>query len=236
MGCEIITRELHLSDVPISLSAHRLPPSRSDRTRRIYDVLSSIYPASTFFFHKKAHRRALELSGLTDGMRVLEVATGSGEMFRRLAGANPHGETYGLDLSPRMAARTQRIARRKFPGVAAHCQAVDVRHMPFQSETFDRVFCCFLLELLPDEDILLTLREIRRVLKSGGVATLVMIGQNSRTFNRLYRMGGTLAPNFWGRQVESGVTGLLRVQRLRVEQDVRLRQSGYPSRVVVVRK
>ena len=225
-----------MSDVPIILPARQLPAAKTDRTRRIYDLLATVYPASTFFFHKKAHRRAVELSGLRDGMRVLEVATGSGEMFRRLIRANPHGETFGLDLSPNMSARTQRIARRKFPGVAAHCQAVDVRHMPFQSDTFDQVFCCFLLELLPHDDILLTLREIRRVLKSGGVVTIVMIGQNSARFNRLYRLAGGLVPSFWGRQVESSVTGLLRVQRLRVEQDVRLKQSGYPSRIVVAKK
>jgi ubiquinone/menaquinone biosynthesis C-methylase UbiE len=36
-------------------------------------------------------------------MRVLEIATGSGEMFRRLIRANRSGATVGLDLSPNMA-------------------------------------------------------------------------------------------------------------------------------------
>ena len=85
-----------------------LPSTISGRTRRVYDALSLVYPMSTFFFHSKAHQYALEMSGIRDGMRVLEVATGSGEMFHRLVSANPNGSTVGLDLSPNMAARTQK--------------------------------------------------------------------------------------------------------------------------------
>ena len=76
---------------------------------------SGVYPLSTLFFHEKAHKVALSLAGITDGMRVLEVATGSGEMFRRLARINATGMTCGFDLSPNMAARTQRLARRRLP-------------------------------------------------------------------------------------------------------------------------
>jgi len=42
----------------------------------------------------------IRAGGIQDGMKVLEVATGSGEMFRRLVRANPSGTTIGLDLSP----------------------------------------------------------------------------------------------------------------------------------------
>ena len=60
----------------------------ADRTRRVYDRLAAVYPISTMFFHSRAHRHVIEASGLRDGMKVLEVATGSGEMFRRLVRAN----------------------------------------------------------------------------------------------------------------------------------------------------
>ena len=48
-------------------------------TRRVYDLLAGVYPLSTFLFHEKAHKVALSLAGIRDGMRVLEVATGSGD-------------------------------------------------------------------------------------------------------------------------------------------------------------
>src|SRR5260370_8026937 len=125
-----------------------MPNTLAERTRRVYDRLSAVYPVSTMFFHSRAHRNALAASGLCDGMKVLEVATGSGEMFRRLVRANGRGTTVGVDLSPNMAARTQRTARRKYPAAQAHCQAVDARRIPFRNEAFDAIFSFYLLALL----------------------------------------------------------------------------------------
>ena len=124
-------------------------------------------------------------------MRVLEMATGSGEMFRQLVKANPDGQTFGLDLSPNMAAHSQRRARKIPRTRGAHCGAVDVRTMPFRSQSFDAVMCCYLLELLAQEDIDLTLSEIRRVLRPGGTFSLVVIGQNVKGFNRAYKLAAS---------------------------------------------
>lgn len=213
-----------------------LPATLAERTRRVYDRLAAVYPVSTMFFHSRAHRCALEASGLRDGMRVLEVATGSGEMFRRLVSANPGGSTFGVDLSPNMAARTQRAARNRFPSARAHCHAVDARQMPFRNESFDAIFCCYLLELLSADDIVRTLGEFRRVLRDRGRLTLVLIGQNTAAFNSIYRVLGSLAPAFWGRQVEQRAPELIESVRFRILEDHLVRQTFYPSRVLVARK
>ena len=211
----------------------RMPRTIAARTRRVYDMVSSVYPVSTFFFHSKAHDCALKHSGIRNGMRVLELATGSGEMFRRLVKANPDGQTFGLDLSPNMAAHTLRTARKACPQAEAHCGAVDVRSLPFGPASFDAVMCCYLLELLSQDDIQRTLREIRRVLRPDGKFSLVVIGQNVKMFNHLYTVGGSLVPAFWGRQVESGVPELIREAGMRVVTDRFVRQGFYPSRVLV---
>lgn len=218
------------------LRAEQMPRTIAGRTRRIYDTVASIYPVSTFFFHSKAHACALEHAEIRNGMRVLEIATGSGEMFRRLVKANPQGRTYGLDLSPNMAARTQLRARREFPNAESHCGAVDVRSMPFRNASFDAVVCCYLFELLAQDDIRLTLREIRRVLRAGGTFSLVVIGQNAKLFNRLYGVCGNLVPAFWGRQVECAVPELVREAGMHILATHFVRQTGYPSRVLVARR
>jgi ubiquinone/menaquinone biosynthesis C-methylase UbiE len=228
-----------LSDLNYSLllpHADRMPRTIAERTRRIYDTVASIYPVSTFFFHSRAHACALRHAGIRNGMRVLEVATGSGEMFRRLVKSNPEGKTFGLDLSPNMAARTQSRARREFPKAQSHCGAVDVRGLPFRNATFDAVVCCYLLELLSQEDIGITLREIRRVLRADGTFALVVIGQNANLFNRLYDVAGKLVPAFWGRQVERAVPDMVKEAGLRVVTNHFVRQTGYPSRVLVARR
>jgi len=213
-----------------------LPATLTERTRRVYDRLAAVYPISTMLFHSRAHRCALEMSGLRDGMNVLEVATGSGEMFRRLVRANRAGSTLGVDLSPNMAARTQHAARRRFPDARAHCQAVDARYMPFRTESFDAIFCCYLLELLSNDDIVSTLHEFRRILRNQGTLTLVLIGQNAEMFNAAYKLVGKIAPAFWGRQVEQRVPQLIEAVRFDLLHDRMLRQIFYPSRVLVARK
>jgi ubiquinone/menaquinone biosynthesis C-methylase UbiE len=187
-------------------------------------------------FHSRAHRCALEVSGISDGMKVLEVATGSGEMFERLVRANKSGSTIGVDLSPNMAARTQRAARHRFPQARTYCQAVDARHMPFRNEAFDAIFCCYLLELLSAEDISRTLREFRRILRNHGKLTLVLIGQNTQFFNAAYKVATKVAPAFWGRQVERRVPEMISTARFEILHDRKVQQGFYPSRVLVAKK
>ncbi len=213
-----------------------LPSTIASRTRRVYDAVSMVYPASTFFFHSKAHACALEMSGIRDGMRVLEVATGSGEMFERLVKANPNGTTMGFDLSPNMAARTQKIVRRKYPTSGTQCQAVDARHLPFRDESFDAIMCCYLLELLSGDDIVVALQEIYRVLRRRGTFTLVLIGQNAEFFNQMYRVCGGLAPAFWGRQVAQRIPELIESLDFRITGDKAVRQGFYPSRILTARR
>jgi ubiquinone/menaquinone biosynthesis C-methylase UbiE len=224
-------------EFPLSVAARDpLPSTIADKTRWVYDRVALFYPLSTFFFHSKAHARALEFSGIRDGMRVLEVATGSGEMFRRIVNRNPSGHTVGFDLSPNMAAYTLRRIRRRWPDVSADCKAVDARFMPFRNHSFDAVVCCYLLELLAEEDILRTIHEIRRVLVDNGKLTLVLIGQNTEFFNHLYRRVGSLVPAFWGRQVDARMTSVIQSNGFRITREQVVRQTFYPSRVLVAQR
>ncbi|MBI2689623.1 MAG: class I SAM-dependent methyltransferase [Acidobacteria bacterium] len=220
----------------VAIRSERFHQTIATRTKRVYDHLSAIYPASTFFFHSKAHRIALEMSGLRDGMKVLEIATGSGEMFRRLVRNNPEGHTCGVDLSPNMAARTQAHARKKFPAARLHCQAVDARALPYRDASFDSIFCCYLFELLSTDDVYMTMEEMQRVLKPRGKVTAILIGQQVEFFNKAYRVASSLVPAFWGRQVDGSALTLLESTGFRVTQERFVRQGFYPSRILTAIK
>jgi len=226
---------IKLQESPPVWSVNGLPNTLAYRTRRAYDRMSRVYGLTSTLLHSRAHRHAVVSAGIQDGMRILEVATGSGEMFRRLVRVNRNGTTLGVDLSPNMAAIAQKRARRRFPTASTHCQAVDARHMPFRDGSFDVVVCCYLLELLSSEDIIRTVGEFHRVLSARGRLALVMIGEDTAVFNRIYKVLGKLAPAFWGRQVEESVPELIEASDFRIVSERVIRQGFYPSRVLVAR-
>jgi ubiquinone/menaquinone biosynthesis C-methylase UbiE len=226
----------NLEDLATAWSVNGLPATLAHRTRRAYDRMSRVYGLSSSLLHSRAHSHALKSCGIEDGTRVLEVATGSGEMFRRLVRANRSGTTLGVDLSPNMAALAQKRARRRFPLSTTHCQAVDARQMPFRDGSFDAVVCCYLLELLSSDDIVQTVQEFHRVLASRGRLALVMIGEDTAVFNQIYRVLGRVAPAFWGRQVEQRTPELIEASGFRIISEQVVRQAFYPSRVLVARK
>jgi ubiquinone/menaquinone biosynthesis C-methylase UbiE len=223
---------IELTDASARIWARETAEPTSLLTRRIYDALPLFYGLSTQLLHSRAHRAALAASSLENGMRVLEVAMGSGEMFRRLLMANPDGQTIGVDLSPKMAAHSHAAARRRFPKASAQCQAADARYLPFRNGHFHAVLACYLFELLPERDVATTLREFRRVLGAGGRLTMTFVAQDSPRFNALYRVGSKVAPAFWGRQVDAEVSALLPRCGFRVQRDTHVRQLFYSSRVV----
>lgn len=222
---------IELADTTTQLS-HEPASTASLLTRRIYDVLAPIYTVPTLLFHAHGHSAALTASSIENGTRVLEVAMGSGEMFKRLVEVNPDGQTVGVDLSPKMAARSQATARRLFPEVAADCQAADVRYLPYPDGQFDRVVCCYLFELLPTEDVPDTILELRRVLRPGGRLTTILIAQNRPSFNAMYRVCSRLLPAFWGRQLDGYVAGLLPQCGFEVDTDRHVQQFFYSSRII----
>ena len=71
-----------------------------DRISRIYDRLNTVMTAG---LHHEWRRRAADLAQLEPGGRVLDVATGTGDLAFELASrVAPNGEVLGLDFSEQM--------------------------------------------------------------------------------------------------------------------------------------
>ena len=82
-----------------------------DRIASVYDVMNSVMTAG---LHHHWRRRAADLAALEPGARVLDVATGTGdlavELGRRVGSG---GEVVGIDFSERML----ELARAKAPQI-----------------------------------------------------------------------------------------------------------------------
>jgi SAM-dependent methyltransferase len=107
------------------------------------------------------------------GMRVLDIACGTGEPAVSIATLQSTSTVVGCDISPAPLKIAQQRARER--GLAnIEFLPADVHQLPFSSAMFDRVTCR--LGVMFFADLPLALREIHRVLKPGGRATLLAWG------------------------------------------------------------
>jgi demethylmenaquinone methyltransferase/2-methoxy-6-polyprenyl-1,4-benzoquinol methylase len=143
-----------------------------DRIAPVYDLMNTVMTAGVDARWRAATLRA---ASLRPGMRVLDVATGTGKLARAAAGeVGPEGEVIGLDASERMLAR----ARGDAPGSgAAPIRWVqgDAMSMPLDDASVDVVTIGFGLRNMPDVDA--ALAEMSRVLRPGGRLVVLEIAE-----------------------------------------------------------
>jgi len=225
----------------LKLEGRRSQLLSTELTQRFYDRTAPFYSLSTLLFHTRAHERLIEMAGPLNGRQVLEVAVGSGELFRQLMQRNPGGLTAGVDLSPAMVGLVKKRVHGASNGNGRWAgrfllQAVDARNMPFPDGMFDLLFNCYLFELLTPSDIDRTVQEFRRVLRPGGRLLLVNIGNTGRFFNWIYGWLGYAVPSYWGRQVTPQVPAILERGGFRIARSEVVTQTLYPSLVTLAER
>jgi ubiquinone/menaquinone biosynthesis C-methylase UbiE len=114
------------------------------------------------------------------GSHVLEAGCGIGAQTRILARRNPGAFFTSVDVSPDAVEKAREsIAREGLANVTF--RQADVFHLPFEKESFDHVFVCFLLEHLPDP--VKALQCLEEVLKPGGTITVIEGDHGSAFFH-----------------------------------------------------
>ena len=126
------------------------------RIARRYDLANHLLSAGLDFSWR---RRAAEIVRQWQPRRVLDLATGSGDLALTIAKKLPGAEITGADFSPEMLA----VAREK--GLT-NVVVADGLQLPFANETFEAVTIAFGLRNMADWSA--ALAEMARVLTPGG--------------------------------------------------------------------
>ena len=147
-------------------------------------------------------RRALvDFIDARPGMRILDVATGTGLVA--FAHAARGAEVVGLDQSEAMLSRARARLERK-PGVGDRLKLVlgEAEALPFGDGEFDALSFTYLLRYV--DDPLATVRELARVVKPGGRIGMVEFGvPDNAVLRRLWRIHTRVGLPLIGRAVSS---------------------------------
>lgn len=128
-------------------------------------------------------RRAVAKSELRDGMDVLDVCTGTGDLALLCADRlQERGRVIGLDFNDDMLRPASHKARRR--RMSVQWLRGDALALPFRSGTFDRAFIGFSTRNL--SDLRVGIQEMHRVLKPRGRLVILETG---RPANRLVLAG-----------------------------------------------
>ncbi len=140
-----------------------------------YDLLNRLISLGL----DRGWRRALvEALAPAAPARVLDLATGTGDVALALARRFAGARVFGLDPSPRMLALAPaKVAR---AGVAARCRWLlgDAQRLPFPARSFDGVTIAFGIRNVPDRDA--ALAEMARVTRPGGVVAVLELSEPRR--------------------------------------------------------
>ena len=147
--------------------------------------------------HHRWRLRAVGLSGVRPGERVLDCATGTGDLalaFRRAVG--PEGDVVGTDFCVEMLALAPGKAARA--GLPMRFEIADVLKLPYPDRSFDIASIAFGIRNV--EDPARGLAEMARVTREGGRVVVLEFGQpGGAWFAPLYRFySHTILPRIGG--------------------------------------
>ena len=127
-----------------------------------YDLMNDVMSAG---LHRGWKRFAVEVSGVSKGDKVLDIAGGSGDLSKLFSKqVGPEGQVILTDINASMLA----VGRDRMldAGVNVPATQCDAEKLPFPDQYFDCVIVAFGLRNMTHKD--LALEEMQRVLKVGG--------------------------------------------------------------------
>jgi ubiquinone/menaquinone biosynthesis C-methylase UbiE len=208
------------------------PPSSTVRTVQKYNLISPFYDIFGITMESKARVRSLELSEITNGERVLEVAVGTGLNFREILRRNPEGWSVGIDISQKMLQRAKKRATKT--GIVNYTlQRADCRALPYEDNTFDLLINQYMFDIMPLVDYGGIVTEFRRVLKPNGRLVLVNTTLPERALDRTLEWIFSVYPKSFSQCRGILVRPYLEKFRFRVIRREYVVNLSFPSEVIL---
>jgi demethylmenaquinone methyltransferase/2-methoxy-6-polyprenyl-1,4-benzoquinol methylase len=161
--------------------------NKAEKVRRVFDAVAERYDVMNDLMSLGLHRAwkafAISIARPRPGERVLDIATGSGDLAAALSRkVLPGGEIWITDINRRMLERGR--DRLLDSGLAVPAVQCDGERLPFPAAYFDCVTVGFGLRNMTRKEV--ALAEMARVLKPGGRLVLLEFSKVWKPLERAY--------------------------------------------------
>ncbi len=146
-----------------------------DRIAPRYDLVNRVISLG---LDQRWRRRVVRSLQLGEHPRVLDVATGTGDLAIAIARGCPGATVVGLDPSANMLAIAHAKLMRADLGARVSVVEGDAQALPFKDCEFDAATIAFGIRNVPDRA--LGLRELARVVRPGGRIAVLELGEPRR--------------------------------------------------------
>lgn len=120
--------------------------------------------------NKESNDWTISLLDIKPDDRVLEVGFGPGLAIQSAVQMASNGFVAGIDFSQAMLQQANKLNIVKIKEGRIELKNADVRAIPYNEDSFNKVFAVNVIYLWPDLPVVL--KELKRVMKSGGILAL----------------------------------------------------------------
>jgi len=202
---------------------------------RLYDGKSWYYDVWAYLTEKKAQSRAIELAKIENGLTILDVAVGTGNLFNQILKRNPNGINVGIDISNGMLTKAKSKLKKQ-PNQNYILDIGSAFDIKMDEHSVDILFNNYMFDLIPFNQMGAILDEFLRVLRPNGKLVLVNMTKAERVGAGVYEQIYKIFPLLMG-----GCRGVVQKKILteygfKVITREYIQQMLFPSEVILATK
>jgi ubiquinone/menaquinone biosynthesis C-methylase UbiE len=145
--------------------------------------------------YQKFLEELVSRTNVRENQKILDIATGTSVIPRKLLELNIPGiQITGQDISEAMLRRGKKLLTEEGRGTAVNLSCSDAMALPFKTQTFDVVVSGLSSHHM---NIPIMLSEMKRVLKPGGLLSLIDVGTSRLWEKPLFKLAARLIAFFY---------------------------------------
>jgi ubiquinone/menaquinone biosynthesis C-methylase UbiE len=200
-----------------------------------YAKVAWFYDFWSWLTESTAAKKVIEFAEIEDGSSILEVAVGTGLVFKEILQRNPNGLNNGIELSPSMLSRASgRMSKLNKSNYTL--EVGNAYHLSFKDNSFDVVVNNFMIDLLPEKDFDKILAEFYRVIKPSGSVVISTMAFGQKWYNKFWHWVARKLPDLLTGCRPVSISENLVEVGFTIKKKVQISQNTFPAEVIMAIK